>query len=449
MLSKDFRGYLDYLEKTGKLLRVKKKVDVKHEIAAGIRKTSDNDGPALVFENIKGYPGWRVAGGLYATKKLMALALETKPDEHKLLQRYLECDEKRVKPKLVSTGPVKEIIIKGDDVDLTKMPILTYCEKDSGPFLIPAADIAKHPETGIQNVTIGRRKVLDQNRTALRAAPQSHMEQIITAGEDKGQGVGVATVLGAPPELTIASQVKAPMGVDETEIAGAFRGEPLEVVKCETIDVEVPANAEVIIEGIVMPGQRETDGPFGEFHGDYILTIGAGLNCYVVKITAITMRKNPIFQAMATGMPMTEDHWLRKWAAAAHRIVSRTVTYPEDVKGVNLTEGSALCNLIISIHKRFERTPQDIICALLASDLLFTSVIVVDEDVNIYDPYEVERVWATRVVPGRIIIPPAPPTASTYSGPGQRMGMDATVPIKDKQWYTKAVPARADKVDYI
>lgn len=200
-----------------------------------------------------------------------------------------------------------------------------------------------------------------------------------------------------------------------------------------------------------MPGEREADDPFGEFHGDYILTIGAGLNCYVVKITTITMRKNPIFQAMATGMPMTEDHWLRKWAvaAAAYRIVSRIVTYPEDVKGVNLTEGSALGNLIISIHKRFERTPQDIIYALLASGLLFASVIVVDEDVNIYDPFEVERAWATRVVPGRIIIPPAPPTASAYSGPGQSMGMDATVPIKDKQWYTKAVPPGVDKVDYI
>ena len=450
MLPKDIRGYQGYLEKNGKLLRVKKEVDVKHEIAAGIRKVSDTDGPALLFENIKGYPGWRVAGGLYATKKLMALALETEPDEQKLLQRYLDCDEKRIKPKLVSTGPVKEVIIKGDDVDLTKLPIPTYSEKDSGPYLIPAADIARHPETGIQNVTIGRRMILGKNRTALRGTPPKQMGIIISAGEEKGQGVGIATVLGAPPELTLASQIRVPLGVDETEIAGAFRGEPLEVVKCETIDVEVPAHAEVIIESVTIPGERKVDGPFGDYRGSYVSPDSSVRgDCFVANITAITMRKNPIFQAIATGLPMTEDHWLEKWAltAAAYRVVTRLAPSPEYIKGLNFAEGGAPHCMVVSIRKWSDRAPLDIIYTLLSHYLTIKNVIVVDDDIDIYTPSDVLWAWVARVSPEKDIVVLR---GGTHRGMGtSRWGMDATAPIADREWYTKAVPPGVDKVDYV
>jgi UbiD family decarboxylase len=453
MLPKDFRGYLDYLETKGKLLRVKKEVDIKHEIAAGIRKISDTDGPALLFENINGYPGWRVAGGLYATKKLMALALETEPDEEKLLQRYLDCQEKRVKPKLVPTGPVKEIVIKGEDVDLTKMPFLTYCEKDAGPYIIGCADIAKHHETGIQNVSMVRGLVLGRNRRALGTGPPTHLGLIVLASEERGQGAGIATVLGAPPELSLASQVKPPMGVDETEIAGAFRGEPVEVVKCETIDVEVPAYAEVIIEGITIPGTGVSDGPFAEWHGDYrgilpgIVPIAVGAR--EVQVTAITMRKKPILQALACGMPMTETHWLKKWAvtAALYREVSRLVPYPDDIKGINLTEGGAAGdNLVVSICKRTESQPRDVIYHLLSSGVNVANVIVVDNDIDVYNPVDVEWAWAHRVDPkSDIVIIPRPEGIRH----GKKWGMDATMPINDREWQSKARVPGVDKVDYV
>ncbi len=420
MLPKDFRGYLDYLSRNGKLLRVKEQVDVKHEIAAGIRKVSDTDGPALLFENVKDYPGWRVAGGVYATKKLVALALETAPDEPQLLQRCLECDQKRVKPKLVSSGPVKEVILKGKDVDLGSLPILTYSEKDGGPYLIPAADIARHPETGIQNVTIDRRMVLDKSTTALVGRPPKHMGIIVEAGEERGEGVGVATVLGAPPELSLASQFRVPMGVDETEIAGAIRGEPLEMVKCETIDVDVPAHAEVVIEGVTVPGERVLDGPFGEYKGMY-----------------------------ACGMPLTEDHYLEKWplAAAAYRVVSGLAPSPDYIKGVNFSQASAPHCLVVSIRKWSERAGCDVIHALLAHYLTISCVIVVDDDIDVYNPAEVEWAWVTRVNPGKDVI--------TLRGDAHgrmdayRWGLDATVPLKNREWYAKAVPPGVDKVTYV
>lgn len=450
MLPKDFRGYLDYLEENGKLLKVKQEVDVRHEIAAGIRKVSDIDGPALLFENVKGYPGWRVAGGLYATRKLVALALETEPDERQLLQRCLECDEKRVKPKIVSTGPVKEVIIKGQDVDLGKLPVLTYSEKDGGPYLIAAADIARHPDTGIQNVTIDRRMVLGKTRTALVGRPPKHMGIIIDAGEQRGEGVGVATVLGAPPELSIASQFRVPLGVDETEIAGAIRGEPLEMVKCETIDVDVPAHAEVVIEGVTVPGERVLDGPFGEYKGMYADSDGTtGANAYVVEITAITMRRDPIFQAIACGMPSTEDHYLEKWAlaAAAYRVVSGLAPSPDYIKAVTFSQAAAPHCLVVSIHKWSERAGSDVIHTLLSHYLTISCVIVVDDDIDVYDPADVEWAWVTRVSPGKDVIMQrgdAHGRMDHYS-----WGLDATAPLKNREWYAKAVPPGVDKVTYI
>jgi UbiD family decarboxylase len=448
---KDFREYLDYLEKNGKLFRVRKEVDVRFEIAAGIRKISDTDGPALLFENVKGFPGWKMAGGTFGTKKLLALTLGTEPNDEKILQRYLEFDQKRIKPKLVSSSPVKEIIIKGDDIDLSKLPIPTFCEKDSGPYLVGGVDIAKDPKTGIQNASIHRREILGKDKTALDAVPRQHLGQIVLSGEEMGKGVGVASVIGSPPELSIASQINAPFGVDESEIAGAIRGEPLEMVKCETIDVEVPAHAEMVIEGVVIPGERKIDGPFGEFTGDYWSTGGhLGTECSVVKITAIMMRKNPIYHAILSGMPMTDNHWIKKYALAAgvYREVERLVPYREDIKGVNILEAGTGFTVVVSVYKRSERTPLDIIYTLLSSHMLIKNAIVVDDDINPYDLAEVTRAWTTRMIPGKDVIIPSAPGVE-YATQSNRLGMNATANIKSRQWVAKAVPPGVDKVDYI
>lgn len=459
---KDFRGYLGYLEEKGKLVRVRKEVDVRHEIAAGIRKASDTDGPALLFENVKGYPDWKVAAGLFATRKLLALAFGGHDDEQKLFERYLEIDQKGIKPRLVDTGPVKEVIIKGDDVDINKLPIPTYCERDTGPYLTAGVEIAKHPETGIQNLCIVRRMLLDKNRTGISAPSIHHLGLMLAAAQEKGQRLGVATVIGAHPALTIASQIRPPLGVDETEIAGAIQGKPMEVVKCETIDVEVPADAEVVIEGEVLPGDKVATGTFGEYPGNYISMsdyIGGSRISYdyVVKVTAITMRKNPIFVAMLTGMPVTENHILIKWATAAamYRKATTVVYDPEDIKGVNMTiGGSCRHHCVISIRKRNEWMARDLIYSLLATRYITGLVVVVDEDVNIYDPIEVEHAIATTVKPDRDIVilpmvqsPKGAPVQSVYM---YKWGIDATKGLLPDKWaWDNAVPPDVDKVDYI
>jgi UbiD family decarboxylase len=388
---KTFRDYLDKLEQEQLLLRVKKELSPKHELAAGIRKISDIDGPALLFENIKGFQGWRVAGGLYATKRLFAAAIECEPDDRKLYERCIDIqlNKKPIKPKRVSSGPVKEIILKGKDADLTKMPNMTWCEKDSGPYIIPVT-IAKHPVTGVQNLTIERREVRGKYECGVDTEPPMHTGMIWLAYGEKGEGMPVAGVLSAPPEVAIGSQFKPLLGVDEMEIAGAIRGEPIEIVKCETIDVDVPANAEIIIEGICRPKETYEDGPFGEYGGDYWSTNGArGDQCFIMDVTAITMRKDPIYSGFLTGMPMTENQWLRKYvtAAEAYRIIRELPPYADYIKGIDVVNEGGLVTMVVSIHKWSEGAPAAIIYELLsaARKLLISLCIVVDEDVDVYN----------------------------------------------------------------
>ena len=459
MLFQDFRDYLDKLEKQGLLLRVKQEVSTKYEIAAGLRKISDTDGPALLFERVADYPNWRVVGGLFATRRLMAFALQTGDDEAQLLKRYLDFDQEYREPVTVTSGPVKELILTGDDIDLTRLPVPTYCEVDPGPYLTAGVEIARHPVTGKQNASIHRRRILGKDRTCL-LAQSPHLTFMIQAAEERGQGLGVATVIGAHPALTIASQVKAPEGVDEMAIAGAIRGRPFEVVKCETIDVMVPADAEIVIEGVTMPGERAKDGPFGEFPGNYISLSnwaspqGEPVNdSPVVKITAITMRKDAIFQALLTGMPTTENQSLKKWAltASAYRKVAEVLPSPGDIRGINLTNSSAGRHAIVSIRKREEATPRRIIEALMG--VAFLVPIVVDEDIDVHDPAQVDWAIATRVRPDRdLIIPPPPQLSASALTPtiAYKWGIDATAPLVTNPWlYKKAIPPGVDKVDYV
>ena len=328
----DLRGFLAHLEDLGQLKTVKDEVSVKYEIAAGMRKTSDINGPALLFENVKDYAGWRVLGGLFATRKLVALGLGVPQDE--LLERYMTLEDKRIPPEIVTTGPCKEIKWTGDQIDLTKLPIVTHASKDCGPYVTIGMQIGKDPDTGIRNLSIHRMLVLGKDKLSLWAPADHHLGRMILKAEEQNKGLPVATAVGVDPAIVVASQARVPYGIDEFHVAGGLRGAAVKLVKCESIDVEVPAMAEVIIEGVTIPGERVADGPYGEYPGCY----SEAKQAPVLKVTAITMRKNPIWQTALTGMPVTENHTLIEYgnAAVVYREVKKIV--PE-VRGVNMTPG--------------------------------------------------------------------------------------------------------------
>lgn len=449
MLFEDLRGFLDKLEGEKQLLHVNREVDTQFEIAAGIRKTSDVEGPALLFDNVKNHPGWRVLGGLFATRKLVAMGLGV--TKEKLLERYLTLEDKRIPSELLSTGPVKEIRWTGDDIDLNKLPIAVHSEKDCGAYVTIGIQIGKDPDTRIPNVSIHRMLRLGRDRLSLWAPPDHHLGRMILKAEDRGEGLEVATAIGVDPTLIIGSQARVPYGVDEFAVSGGLRGAPVQLTKCDTIDVEVPAHAEVVIEGVTIPGERVSDGPYGEYPGTY----SESKQSPVVKVTAITMRANPIYQTALTGFPVTENHTLIECANAA--LVYRTVaTITPEIKDVSVTAGGTFRHhAVVSIRKRHEAEARNVILALLATGAGFKRVVVVDEDIDVHDPVDVEWAINTRVQPDKdvIIVPnlmcstldPSVPASRTTAG----WGVDATMPLTDNEYYLKVKVPGVDKVDYV
>ncbi|MGH7847023.1 MAG: UbiD family decarboxylase [Candidatus Binatia bacterium] len=445
----DLRGYLFHLEEKGQLLRVTDAADPKFEIAAGIRKTSDIEGPALMFETIKGHAGWRVLGGLFATRKLVALGLGIPED--KLLEQYLVLEERRIAPEMVSNGPVKEVRWKGSDVDLYRLPIVTHSEKDVGPYITIGIQIAKDPDSRMRNVSIHRMLLLGKDRLSLWAPADHHLGRMILKAEENQRGLEVATAIGVEPATVVASQAKVPYGIDEFYIAGGLRGAPLQLTKCETIDVEVPASSEIVIEGVTLPGERVADGPYGEYPGCY----SAAKQAPVLQVTAITMRRNPIYQTALTGMPVTENHTLIEYAnaAAVYREVKKIV--PE-VKAVHMTPGGTFRHhVVVSIRKRSQEEARNVILALLSLGIGLKQITVVDDDIDVYDPLDVEWALSTRMQPDRdiIIIPRIACSTLDPSVPAPRItagwGIDATMPIGDRERFQKVKVPGAEKVSYL
>ncbi len=445
----DLRAYLACLEEQRQLLRVQEEVDPKYEIAAGIRKTSDIEGPALLFERVKGFPGWRVLGGLFATRKLVALALEVPEEE--LLERYLTLEEKRIPPEMVTDAPVKEIRWKGAEIDLYRLPIVTHAEKDIGPYVTIGIQIGKDPDTGIRNVSIHRMLLLGKDRLSLWAPSDHHLGRMILKAEEKGRGLEVATAIGVDPAIIIGSQAKVPWGVDEFDVAGGLRGAAVKLTKCDTIDVEVPAAAEIVIEGETIPGERVADGPYGEYPGCY----SEAKQAPVVKVTAITMRRNPIYQTALTGFPVTENHTLIEYANAAIVYREAKKISPE-VRDVHVTPGGTFRHhAVVSMKKRHDEEARNVILGLLALGIGLKQVIVVDDDIDVYNSMEVEWALSTRMQPDRdiIIVPrlvcstldPSVPKPRTTAG----WGIDATMPLGDRARFEKVKVPGVDKVRYL
>lgn len=445
----DLRGFLTHLESQKQLLRVKDPVNVKYEIAAGIRKSSDQQGPALLFENVNGYPGWRVLGGLFATRRLVALALGVAQEQ--MLERYLSLEDQRIAPEMIGDAPCQEIRWTGEQVDLSKLPIITHASKDCGPYVTIGVQVGKDLDTGVRNLSIHRMLVLGKDRLSLWAPADHHLGRMILKAEEHHKGLEVATAIGVDPAIVIGSQARVPFGIDEFYVAGGLRGAAVKLTRCETIDVEVPAFAEVVIEGVTIPGGRVADGPYGEYPGCY----SDAKQAAVLQVTAITMRREPIWQTALTGMPVTENHTLIECgnAAVIYREVKKIV--PE-VRGVNMTPGGTFRHhVVVAIKKRAENEGRNVVLALLSMGIGLKQVIVVDDDIDPFDPMQVDWAMATRFQADKdaIILPrlacstldPSCPEARVTAG----LGIDATAPMKERWRFEKVEIPGVDKVKYI
>lgn len=301
---KDLRQFIKRLEEDGELVRVNVEVDPVYEVGAILKRLSDNGGgPALLFEKVKGHEVPLLCN-LWGTTKRYAMCLETTVD--KLPDTWMSrIDGGPIAPRMVKNAPCKENILLGDQVDLDKFPFPVWNEKDGGRYLTTHLIISKDPHTGIRNVATYRMMVQDKQTTGVNLPPFRHLVRHRNMYREMGKPIPIAVVIGAHPLAHMTAVTAFPYGVDELAMAGALQGEPLEVVKCETVDLEVPATAEIVIEGEIPLDDKLPEGPYGEFTGYY----GSGImDRSIFKINAITHRNNPICQGAYNGVPITEVH---------------------------------------------------------------------------------------------------------------------------------------------
>lgn len=393
-MPKDMRTWIDQLERAELLARITKPVDPRTQMGALLWQARDR---ALLFENLPGYPGWRCLGQAPGDVSLAPVAFDCHRNE--MVPEFVRRTEKLGKTRPVKTGPVKEKIMIGDQVDITKTPIHQAGIRDGGPFIGSGLMITKNPETGQPNLSFHRLQMKGPRKTGILLYPR-HAWANYQMYEKADKPMPVAIMIGHHPMYYFAASTTTQYGVDELEIAAGLLQEDVEVVKCETSDLEVPAHAEIIIEGEIPPKIREEEGPFSEFQ-DYYLT-GAGMNP-IVQIKAVTMRGDAIFKNIQNGTEVEGCvyHKVPMSGQILRRL--RTVGGNADVKNVLVLPG--IFGVVVQMNPRYYGEAKNVLMAALSSEYQHPKVaIAVDEDVDIFNYADVLWALSTRVNPEDDII---------------------------------------------
>jgi len=442
---RDLREFIELLEKKGMLRRIKTEVSAELEITEILDRVVKSSGPALLFENVEGY-NIPIFANAFGTMERMNLALGVNDlnEIGERIQKLLELEAPSsiwngikmlprlgelasFAPKYVKSGPCKEVILK-EDFSLEKFPVLKCWPGDGGRFITLPLVFTKNPKTGKQNVGMYRMQVYDGRTTGMHWHIHKHgARDYADAGKD-GK-IEVAVAIGADPAVVYSATAPLPDNIDEMMFAGFLRRKNVELVKCETVDLYVPAHAEIVLEGYVASSERRVEGPFGDHTGYYSLAD----EFPVFHITCITHRRDPIYHATIVGKPPMEDAYLGK---ATERIFLplMKMQLPE-IADINLPVEAVFHNLcIVSIKKRYPGHAKKVMFALwgMGQMMFAKTVIVLDDDVNVQDMGEVLWATTTRIDPARdiVIIDRAPTDTLDHASPhpnlGSKMGIDAT-----------------------
>jgi 4-hydroxy-3-polyprenylbenzoate decarboxylase len=408
----DQRQWLMLLEKEGELKRISAEVDWNREIGALTRKVLERRGPALLFENITGYSQGRCTrlftNGLGSRARLaLALGFAKDVSNPEMVQYVMQKNREMIKPRLVQTGPVKEHIIKGAEVDLTAFPVPKWHYLDGGRYINTFSGIVtRDPDTGIQNVGIYRGMIGKRNTIpSLIIKGGQHWGQHFVTYASRGEPMPVACVIGWDPLLGFLAGSPIPAGVCEYDVMGAYRGEPVELVRCETVDLEVPASAEIVIEGLISddPDTYETEGPFGEFTG-YVSDIPTPRPA--IQVTCVTHRSDPIFRGTPEGVLPASSSENSVMSSVQRAAIAWNILTAAGIHGITdvfvhpITNGTNVC---IQIHKHYQGQPKQIAAALWgsgAAQYRYKNVIVVEEDIDVSSYEQLDWAIAYRVNAG-------------------------------------------------
>jgi 2,5-furandicarboxylate decarboxylase 1 len=442
----DMRSWLRQLASTGRIAVARENVPLKHRLAAIAKKL---DGKQATFFPRPGGHAISVISGFMSSRSWIAEAM--KVGEPELLRSFRNAAEHPLAWREVARGeaPCQAVVHK--DTDMTALlPIPTHSEHDSGPYITAGVVIARNPKTGVQNVSINRIQVNAKRRMALLMLPR-HLLAYYKEAEAAGQGLPVAVVIGLDPLTLLASQAIMPIDHDELEIAGALHGAPLPVVKCLTNEVRVPAYAEIVIEGRILAGVREPEGPFGEFPKYY----SAKEEREVIEVDAVTHRRNPVYHTI---IPAEMEHLLLGAIPREATLLGHLQRSFPGVLDVHLSVGG-VCryHLYVKLKKKREGEAKNVILGALGAHYDVKHVVVVDDDVDVHNPAQVEWAVATRFQADKDLVVVSGAQGSTLDpsttanegeGISAKMGLDATRPLAyDEHVYTKVRIPGEDEVD--
>jgi 4-hydroxy-3-polyprenylbenzoate decarboxylase len=446
MAYRSLQQFVEVLERQGELVRIKEPVSPNLEITEITDRVSKTFGPALLFENVPGYD-MPVLMNAFGSMKRMCLALEvgSLAEISAEILSFLEAEApdtliKKLRmlpklarlanifPKTVNRAPCQEVILRDDEVDLKKIPVLTCWPGDGGPFVTLPLVFTHHPETGKRNLGMYRLQVFDKQTTGMHWHRHKGGAQHYRVAERRGERLPVAVAIGADPATIYAATAPLPEDLDEMIFAGFLCQEPVEMVSCVSVPLMVPASSQIVLEGYVEPGERRVEGPFGDHTGYYSLPD----EYPVFHVTTMTARRQPIYPATIVGQPPMEDCYMAK---ATERIFLPLIqkTLPEIVD-LNLPMEGVFHNLaFISIDKRYPGHARKVMHAIWGlGQMMFTKMILIfDREVDVQDLAQVLWRLGNNVDPRRdVVFADGPVDALDHASPlphyGSKMGVDCT-----------------------
>jgi len=415
------RSFLADMQKRNQLMQIEDEVSPRFEVSAFMKEL--DEGPILYFDNVKGNRT-KIVAGVCGTRQRLCWALGVTPDT--LYSRIIKSWRDPVQPKIVRGGPVNEVVEKAR---LSKLPILTHFEHDAGAYITSSVISARSPDGKIENVSIHRLQVLDDNHLAIRLVPR-HLHNMWKTTKEKKENIDLAITIGTHPAVMLAAASPVPFGVSEFGVANALLNNKMGLIKCEHVNAYAPAEAELVLEGRLLTDREVTEGPLVDITGTYDVQRKQP----VVELVSMMHRRDYMYQAL---LPSGSEHKLLMGLPHETMIWEAVSKVVPTVKAVNLTNGGfGWFHAVVSIDKQVDGDAKNALAAAFSAHPSLKHAVVVDTDIDVYNPNMVEWAIATRFQASEdlLIIPQArgstlDPTADQETGLTTKVGVDATRPL--------------------
>jgi len=429
----DFRDFLDALRKHNDLLEIDRHVDLQLEIGQALQQSAAIQGPALIFKN--NGTDFPLVGGVYNTRSKALLAFQA--TEETIFSIIMTGLQKPIPPVTVTKGSVSEHVLQGSEIDLSKLPIPKYSPLDGGPYITPGIVVSHDPETKITDLGNYRFEYIDPTTLSFLAQPCHRFGKHIAKAKAMGlKKYHAAIVIGVDPILEYTCQFQLSDETNDYDIAGGLRGAAVELIKCQMIDVMVPAAAEFVLELEIDLTQQIFEGPLGEYTGYYT----PGSPKPIAKVVTIMHRNHAYFQALLTGVPPTENHILKQIPFEASVLNTLQKEFPTLQRVAIPASGGVSFYIVMAMEPRFSGEARQAILAAIASNVRPKMVVVVNTDIDVQNPDQVQWAMSFRMQPEEDVIiindVPAGPLDPSIRDDvpleqrlGSALGIDATYPF--------------------